>query len=707
MRISLDVLRRSLAGLPDDMTQARHLLDDMGLEVKRVEGRCFVLELLANRGDHRCYLGLAYELAGRLGGAVCVPPSAEIGQGGPVKVSVQTDACLRYVAVPIEIIDTSKPLSEEAQAVLVAAGLRSIDAVVDATNIANAELGQPTHAFDADKIVGGITVRLSVAGESAWPLFQAGPVALAEGTLVIADDEKILAIAGVIGCESSKVTADTRRVILESACFDPVRVHKASRRLGIHTDASARFERGSDPAQVVGGAGRVLQLLVEAQVARLSAPASIVGAWSGDQHEIVVPLAALSAWYGRAFSFEEVAARLVPMGFVVSAQADAFVVTVPTWRRWDVRSREDIFEEVGRAIGYNALPSELPPVALGAILSPAEALRSQLGEILVGYGFYEVITDGFYSKTLRDNLGISESHPLWAHVETLNALDKGYTLLKNNGLAQALEGLARNQAMGVEQVRTFEFTRTFHPDPSGCREEPIVWGLLCGPERDADWSHKPAAADIWTAKGIFEEIAQALHAPLTFATSIWAPKGIFEEIAQAVYASQKLATARTHPLASVLHPHRQQQVFCCDREVGIFGEVHPRLIKTFGIRKGRPIYFELALNRICALPEAAVPLPGARPYSVRSLAFTLPHGVEGAKVLAVLRVHAHPALVKAEITDVYVHEQDGKPVRTLTFVLSYQNEDASLTAEAINAATEALIPAVHTALGGLGVRLRA
>jgi phenylalanyl-tRNA synthetase beta chain len=306
-----------------------------------------------------------------------------------------------------------------------------------------------------------------------------------------------------------------------------------------------------------------------------------------------------------------------------------------------------------------------------------------LGEILVGYGFYEVITDGFYSKTLRDNLGISESHPLWAHVETLNALDKGYTLLKNNGLVQALEGLARNQAMGVEQVRTFEFTRTFHPDPSGCREEAIVWGLLCGSERDPDWAHKPASADIWTAKGIFEEIAQALHAPLTFATE------------------------GQSPLAGVLHPHRQQQVFCCDREVGIFGEVHPRLIKSFGIRKGRPIYFELALNRICTLPEAAVPLPGARPYSVRSLAFTLPHGVEGAKVLAVLRVHAHPALVKAEITDVYVHEQDGKPVRTLTFVLSYQNEDASLTAEAINAATEALIPAVHTTLGGLGVRLRA
>jgi phenylalanyl-tRNA synthetase beta chain len=695
MKISLDILRGYHAGLPAEPTAARHLLDDLGIEVKRAEGDQLTLELLANRGDHRCYLGLAREIAGRLGGAVDQPPSAPLVSPEElanhtrtaVEVELLTPACLVYVAVPLEIRSLQGALNPDAVALLQASGLRSVDPVVDATNIANFELGQPTHAFDADKVVGGIVVRLSRPGERAWPLFQAEDRELPEGVLVIADEEKVLAIAGVIGCEEAKVTAATRRVILESACFDPVLVHKASRKLGIHTDAAARFERGADPGMAEVGAGRVLWLLEEAGLARRTAPATVV--WNWDDAPSIIPLERrrLEAWYGRSFPLPELLQSLGGLGFGVVGDGAILEVSVPSWRRWDVRTPEDLYEEVGRATGYNSLPAFLPPVGLGAILTLRERLRERLEAVLLGHGFYEVITDGFYGRDDRDKLGIQESHPLWAHVEMLNSLDKGFSLLKNSGLVQALSGLAENQALGVEQARVFEFTRCFHPDAQAangyCREREILWLLVSGPERDADWAHRPASADFWLCKGILEELA--LEAGLSLAL---APKG-------------------GHALSSSLHPHRQATIVVDGRQVGILGEVHPRLVKSWELRRHRPLYLELDLAELGQTPELPVAFPPLRPYSQRNLAFTLPLGVEAASVQAALRQGAPASLEQVAVVDIYLHEVEGAPVRTLTFELGYRNDEAALSTDEINQITAARIAAVEAELGSRGVRLRA
>jgi len=230
VKIAHDVLRRFVE-VPSDPKVLRALFDDLGLEVKRVEpdgsglGTVFTLELLANRGDHYCYHGIAREIAGRTGARVALPMVDRLEVGpSPVPLRIDTPRCLLYTATLFEHDGKAQPLAGERLLPLLAAGLHSVSAPVDATNLANLELGQPTHAFDADTIVGGIVVRDSVAGEKAWPLFAPGPVEIPAGTLVIADDQKILAIAGVIGCEESKTTDATRRLLLESACFDPVAV---------------------------------------------------------------------------------------------------------------------------------------------------------------------------------------------------------------------------------------------------------------------------------------------------------------------------------------------------------------------------------------------------------------------------------------------------------------------------------------------------
>ena len=230
MKISADVLGRFIK-LPSSGRALRDLLDDIGVEVKKhdTETGRFTLELLANRGDHHCYIGLSREISGRTGEATCRPEFADLSAGkSGIELNLQTKLCSLYSATVLERSGDASNLNASELAPLEAAEIHSVSPAVDATNLANIELGQPTHCFDADTIRGPITIRLSKAGEMAWPLFAEERVEIPEGSIVIADDEKILAIAGVIGCEESKATETTQRIVLESAAFDPVAVRKAS-----------------------------------------------------------------------------------------------------------------------------------------------------------------------------------------------------------------------------------------------------------------------------------------------------------------------------------------------------------------------------------------------------------------------------------------------------------------------------------------------
>ena len=249
---------------------------------------------------------------------------------------------------------------------LEAADIHSVSAPVDATNLANLEFGQPTHCFDADTIVGPIRIRQARPGEQAWPLFAEEKVEVPAGAIVIADDEKVLAIAGVIGCEESKATESTTRILLESAAFDPVAVRKASRALNIHTDSSARFERGSDASQVLVGAARVVGLLEGHGWTRVG-ETGMVGDWTDERRTIEIDTAAAANFLGIDLSDDESAERLRRYGFEVTVSDGHLSVIVPPHRVWDVEFPADLYEELAKSIGYNDTPSTLPPVDMGAL----------------------------------------------------------------------------------------------------------------------------------------------------------------------------------------------------------------------------------------------------------------------------------------------------------------------------------------------------
>lgn len=683
MRIARSILAR-FVDVPAGRA-LRALLDDLGIEVKRMspDGETLTLELLANRGDHHGYDGVAREIAARTGAALRLPPTAAISVGSGPDFRVETDAVLRYSLTPL-MRTGDAPLSADARAVLAAAGQNEVHAVVDATNCAQAELGQPTHAFDADTVVGPIVIRRSRTGETAWLLFQPQAVELPEGTLVIADARRVLAIAGVIGCEESKTTAATTRVWLESATFDPVSVRKAARALGVHTDASARFERGADPARVLVGAGRVVHLLESTEAWRRDGPTRDSG-WTVPP--AVVPFDPQTVERVLGLPLGDAPERLERLGF----QPVDGAMIVPTWRRWDVAQPSDLWEEVARARSYDEHPIALPPIDRGSMPTEAEIRREAVDSVLILRGFTEIVTDGFYGRPVRDwLLGGNAGHPLWDHVETLNALDRGYALLKNNTIAQAIEAVGVNVRRRTMDIKAFEWTRTFHPTGTGtgaldhapCTERRVLWGVLAGLDRPRTWAEPARNVDLHVAIALMVDLGRQLAVPIA---------------AQATIA---------HPAATLLHPGRRAALCVEGREIGVVGEVHPSVIAAARIKGVAPIWFELDAEAL--LTAAPRPAPYADPPDwlpiERDLAFTVPAGVGVASLFDALRAASPAWLRQIDLTDRYAHP-DG--TITLTFSLSLDNPpEAARTAVQVNAALDGLVADVLAALGPNGVRLR-
>jgi phenylalanyl-tRNA synthetase beta chain len=669
---------RTHIDLPESPREVRELLDDVGIEVKTAEttklGTVFNVELLANRGDHYAYDGLARELSGRIRKPLKYPKLKKLDpQPAPSsRVKIETPLCLVYTLTELSIDGEPRPVPPEVMAPLTAADIHSVLPAVDVSNLVNFDIGQPTHAFDADKIDGPITVRLSRAGEKAWMLFTPAPVEIPEGTLVIADDSKILGIAGVIGCEESAVREGTKRIALEAACFDPVAVRVASRQLNQATDAAARFMRGGDPSLPIIGAARVAYLLEE-HCGYRTGNAYIAGDWQNPNRRIEVDVAKTQRFTGVTLSHLEMADRLTYYGFAVEPEVNKLTVTVPPHRLWDVAFEADIAEELLKSVGYNSTPITLPQVAMGGLPSHQENVIARTSGLLVAEGFYEIFTDSFYGRGMRERLGLAEGDALWAHVETQNSIEKNYSLLRNNTIGQALDALATNVNLKSSAVKMYEWATIFLADPQAengvCTEQSVLWALANGRDRGPFWADKGRPADAIYLKGIVEQLRLELRVDL------------------------QIGSSDGHRLERFLHPGRRAGVFLGDRLVGILGEIHPTLLQRFDIKRQRPVYLELEASALTAAPiPRKYTDPASRQPVVRNVAYSIPIGTTAAEVRDALRSAAPQFLREIRIVDFF------EAARAVTFEIEYLSEEA-LTGETINAATEAMMAAVTAKLG--------
>lgn len=676
MKFLLEHLRTH-TDMPASVHESRELLDEVGIEVKSAEttdlGTVVNVELLANRGDHYCYNGIAREVTGRTGKALHFPTlrKLDVHPADETRVRVESPLCLVYTVTELFRGDASGVLPSEVLAPLTAADVHSINAPVDASNLTNFDIGQPTHAFDADTIDGPIIIRTSRKGEKAWMLFTPEAVEIPEGTLVIADHSKILGIAGVIGCVESGITDKTQRILLESACFDPVAIRIASRQLNQPTDAAARFMRGGDPTLPIVGAARVAYLL-EKHCGYRVGNAYTAGDWKNPLRMIEVDVAHTGRFIGAPLSNLAMAERLTRYGFTVEPEVNKLTVTVPPHRLWDVHFEADLAEELLKSVGYNNTPIELPHVEMGALPSHEENVMDRVNEVFVAEGFYEIFTDSFYGRATRDRLGVSEGDPLWPHIEMQNSIERNYSLMRNNTIAQAVDAFATNVNLKLTNLKIFEWARIYFPDLT---EKPVFWALANGRDRGPFWGDKGRAADAVYLKGIVEQLRLELRVDL------------------------EIGDSGGHRMEQFLHPGRRAGIRLGGRVVGVFGEVHPTLLQRFDIKRQRPVYLEIDADALFVppLPRVYAEPPSRQPV-VRSVAYAIPSGITAGAVRDVLAQAAPKFLREIRIVDLFELPPPANDIRAITFEIEYLSDEA-LTGEAVNTATEAMIAAVQKQFG--------
>ena len=470
------------AGL--EIRELCEVLASLGFPVDGVAARegseALDVDITANRGDAMSHRGIAREVAARLGQPLTpLPPSAP--EGAPLlEVRLEAAACPVYATAVLELGPGETPESAQAFLRALEATPKKLPAV-DASNELLHRYGHPTHAFDADAIRGAVSVRWARPGETITTL-DGVTRSLATADLVIADEAGPIALAGVMGGDATKVSATTRRVLLESAWFDARTVRATARRHSLHTDASHRFGRGADPAMA-----RIARDLL---VLRLQTwcQARLLGAWTAGAEPqrgtaVVLEAGLLTRIAGESLDLPQAAEALQRLGCSVVATAGSLSVLPPTWRH-DLNIPEDLAEEVLRLRGYEHIPSALPPLeGPPEHLAPAYLQRQALARRLAHLGFHQTVTYGFISPEADSTFAGPANPP---EGRTLaNPLGYEYSVLRGSLLPSLVVSAGQNARQGARQIRLFELAPTYLSGPSGPREQAtlaVVWGGVLGGE---------------------------------------------------------------------------------------------------------------------------------------------------------------------------------------------------------------------------------
>lgn len=468
-----------------DTRQLCELLASLGFPIDGVASREGVevldVDITANRGDAMSHRGIAREVAAKLDAPLAPLAPPPVAEGAPkVEVRLESPACPLYATALLSLGQGGTPAGAQAFLKALEATPKGLPAV-DASNELLHRCGHPTHAFDADRIRGAVAVRWARAGETLVTLDGVSRTLVAED-LVIADEAGPIALAGVMGGEGTKVTEATRRVLLESAWFDPKPVKTTARRLGLHTDASHRFGRGADPAMA--------PVARDLLVARLQAwaGATLEGAWTvgtlpAPARPLALPEALLARVAGEPLSLDEAAGALRRLGCGVEVHPSALQVLPPSWRH-DLAIPEDLAEEVLRLRGYEHIPSLLPPLeGPPQPLSPEYLQRQALARRLAHLGFHQTVTYGFVSPEM-DAAFAGPDNPAEGRALS-NPLGLEYSVMRVSLLASLRAAAEQNLRQGAREVRLFEVAPVHASGPKGPVERfalGLVWGGTLGGE---------------------------------------------------------------------------------------------------------------------------------------------------------------------------------------------------------------------------------
>ncbi len=642
--------------------------------------------------------GLAREAAQALGvgftDPVGQPTPARVTDGHPVRI--ESDACRLFVALTASNVDATRPTPRWMVTRLAAAGMRSINLPVDISNYVMLETGQPNHCYDADALAGAIVVRRARAGERLVTLDGADR-ALDPADLVIADDTGPIGLAGVMGGRSSELSTSSTRVVIEAASFDPVSVARTSRRHKLSSEASKRFERYVDPGAAYSAARRVAELLIEWGGGVLESKETVAGSVPP------MPVQTIDASLpervlGMAAPAERVVAILEASGVSVARSGDTLEVVPPSWRH-DLVDPYDYVEEVGIKIGLENLPSVVPSAPAGRGLTRGQVLHRALGSAVSRAGFVEVLCFPWGSQADADALGLGAEDPRRRAVRLANPLADTAPLLRTTLLPGLFGAVARNRSRGQDDLALFEVGRVFFSAGDAATPLPGVSGRPSDAELAAIAATLPVQPTHLGAVLTGEWRPQGWDGPVVQAG--WAQAfGLVETVADVCGLRIERRAAQQAPW----HPGRCAALVVKGEVIGYAGELHPRVIKAFGL-PARSAAVELDQDALGAAGGAAgviVPVSG-HPVAKEDVALVVDEAVPVADLQAALAAGGGALLESVRLFDIYrgVPIPEGK--KSAAFALRFRASDRTLTDAEVAAAREAAVAKASS----LGAELRA
>ena len=656
----------------------------IGVDIRHqlaLDDTIFTLKLTPNLAHCLSVYGIARELSALTGAPLKVPgfPPAPVAHDAVLKVRVEAaDLCGRFSGRIVRGVNPQAPTPAWMVDRLARCGQRSVTALVDISNYVMFEFGRPSHIFDLDKIHGGLTVRWGRAGEKL-ELLNGNTIEVDGQVGVIADDEAVESLAGIMGGEATAVSEATRNVYVEAAFWWPDAVAGRSRRFNFATDAGHRFERGVDPARTVEHIERITRLIID-----------ICGGEAGPMDDQVLRLPAAEPVRLRVARAAKVIGMPVTqaqcegvmrrLGLEFTAEAGSMTVKPPSWR-FDLKIEEDLIEEVIRVLGYQSLP-DTPPLApvTASLRTESQRGMSALRQLLAGLDYQETINFSFVEERWEHELA-GNADP----IRVLNPIASPLSVMRSSLLGSLVAVLQSNLARKAGRVRVFETGRVFRRDASAVDGERAVAGLV-QPRRLAglawgridslQWGSRERAVDFFDVKGDVE----ALLAPRS-----------------AVFVASE------HP---AMHPGRCARIELAGRTIGHVGELHPRWRQGYELPSA-PLLFELDLDALLErdLPSF-VPIPRQQ-AAVRDIALVAGEQVTHAALMEAIGAGRGGLVRSARLFDIYkpaAETADMKPGdRSLAVRLELLDNDNTLTDERIEATVAAVLATLQARLG---VRLR-
>ncbi|HTY04227.1 MAG TPA: phenylalanine--tRNA ligase subunit beta [Rhodocyclaceae bacterium] len=665
-------------GLSEDHGGLLALPDDapIGADIRQylnLDDTLITLKLTPNRADCLSLTGIAREVAGLTGAPLALPAVEPVAKNIDDTRSIVLDApdvCPRYCGRIVRGVNAKAPTPDWMKQRIERCGVRSISALVDVTNYVMLELGQPMHAFDDAQLAGAIHVRYPKAGEQLL-LLNEQTVTPSADTGLIADEQKPLGLAGIMGGEHSGIADTTTDLFLECAFFTPTAIAGKARALGFSSDASHRYERGVDFELQRRAIERATQLIVDICGGQ---PGPVVEAVSSAHLPARKPVRLRAARavkvLGIALSVDLIGKLLGGLGTKVERLGDDFVVTPPSYR-FDMEIEEDLIEEIARLHGYDNIPAP-PPKAQLAMLPLPETRRGPMAvrHLMAERGYFEVVTYSFVDAVWEADFAGNA-----APIQLANPIASQMGVMRSTLIGGLVGVLVANRKRQTERARIFEIGRVFGRDGAGqpvagFRQPLRIGGLWAGLALPEQWGAATRPVDFFDLKGDIESL-------------LGVPRRLTFERA-------------TH---SALHPGRAAEVRLDGKAIGVVGELHPRWVQKYELGAA-PVVFELDLDVWLALAMPAYREVSRFPTVTRDLALTVSRDQTLAPLLDALRAAAPGIVQEVNLFDVYQGKGLPEGQKSLAFRVVMQHTDRTLEDAEVEAAVAKLVQAAGKEFGG-------